>query len=196
MKKKRLVCIVEGKGEVEAIPNLCSRILASLSLHDWLVDQAPIRQPRGHLVDARIAGPSRPCRPEGMTKALSMAWARNPDAVLVMCDSDDDCPSIWAKSVPIKIPSGRPVAAVMAVREFEGWLLRVFNDNELGRIRVVDPERIRNAKGRLEQLVPGYAPTTHQLMMTRKLDISAVRNRSRSFDKLVRTIGALCGGTG
>lgn len=192
MKKKRLVCVVEGKGEVEAVPNLCARILLYLSLDNWLVDQLPIRQPRSSLVDARVKGPNRPCRDEGMKKALGMAWARKPDAVLVMCDSDDECPVAWAKSVPQKIVSGQPVAAVMAVREFEGWLLHVFNDTELSRVRVSDPERVRNAKGKLEQLVPEYSPTTHQLAMTRKIDIASTHDRSRSFNKLVRTIKTLC----
>jgi hypothetical protein len=193
MRRKRLVCVVEGKGEVEAIPNLCSRILAFLAAHEWLVDQDPIRQPRGNLVDARLPGPGRPCRAEGMNKALAIASARKPDAVLVLCDADDECPGTWARSVPERTVLGQPVAGVMAVREFEGWLLWACGDKELAQARASDPERIRNAKGKLEQLVPGYSPTTHQLVMTRKIDIHLVRKRSRSFDKLVRTIAELCG---
>ncbi|NOJ91999.1 DUF4276 family protein [Corallococcus coralloides] len=189
---KRLVCIVEGKGEVEAIPNLCSRILNSLSAHDWFVDKAPIRRPRSQLVDARTPGPQRPCHAAGLTKALAMASARKPSAVLVICDSDDDCPVSWSKSVPRTTQSGEPVAAVMPVREFEGWFLWRFDPHTLSRTRAADPEKVRDAKGRLATLIPGYGPTTHQLEMTRSVDITCIRERSRSFRKLVETLEAIC----
>jgi hypothetical protein len=80
----------------------------------------------------------------------------------------------------------------MAVREFEGWLLWSQSAAELRRIKALDPERIRNAKGKLEQLVSGYAPATHQLALTRQIDIQQLRKSSRSFDKLVRALGILC----
>ena len=41
--KRRLVCIVEGQGEVAAIPNLCARILNHLGVSDWVVGRDPIR---------------------------------------------------------------------------------------------------------------------------------------------------------
>jgi hypothetical protein len=193
-KPRRLVCIVEGKGEVQAIPNLCARILASLSAHQWFVDKEPVRRPRSQLVDERVKGPRRPCREEGVRKALEIAAARHPDAILVMCDSDDDCPGRWASSVASLVDqsSSRPAAAVMAVREFEAWLLWGHSDAELAKIKASDPDRIRNAKGKLEKLVAGYEPTTHQLLLTRQIDVHRLRQRSRSFDKLVRTLGLLC----
>jgi len=81
----------------------------------------------------------------------------------------------------------------MAVREFETWLLTAHDEASLQRARITDIEKVRDAKGVLERLVPGYAPTTHQLMLTRRIDIGAARHRSRSFDKLVRSIASLCG---
>lgn len=190
---KRLVCIIEGKGEREAIPNLCSRILQDLSAYDWFVDQDPIRWPRGKLVDARHPVPGRPCRQDEVHKALEVAAARKPGAILVMCDADDDCPGPWASSVPVRTSSGAPVAAVMAVREFESWLLWGFTEEQRASAGAVDPERTRGAKERLAKLEPGYAPTTHQLKLTRRLDITSLRRNSRSFDKLVRVVGSLCG---
>lgn len=188
----RLVCVVEGKGEVQAIPNLCSRILVSLSAVQWHVDQEPIRRPRSQLVDERVKGPGRPCREDGLRKALGIAMARRPDAILVMCDADDDCPGVWAASVAEYAKGYKPTAAVMAVREFEAWLLWGHSDAELQKIKVSDPERVRNAKGKLEQLTAGYSPATHQLSLTRGIDVQRLRKHSRSFDKLVRTIGMLC----
>ncbi len=189
---RRLVCIVEGKGEVQAIPNLCSRILLDLSAHQWFVDKEPIRRPRSQLVDERVKSPLRPCRQEGVHKALEIAAARRPDAILVTCDADDDCPKTWAESVASLVGASRPAAAVMAVREFEAWLLWSRSEAELKKVKVTDPDRVRNAKGKLEGLVAGYEPTTHQLGLTRQMDLQRLRHRSKSFDKLVRTLGSLC----
>ena len=189
---RRLVCIVEGQGEVQAIPNLCSRILLDLSAHQWFVDKEPIRRPRGQLVDERVKSPLRPCRQEGVHKALEIAAARRPDAILVTCDADDDCPKTWAESVASIVGPSRPAAAVMAVREFEAWLLWSRSEAELKKVKVADPDRVRNAKGKLEGLIAGYEPTTHQLELTRQMDLQRLRHRSKSFDKLVRTLGALC----
>ncbi len=128
-----------------------------------------------------------------MHKALAIAAARRPDAILVTCDADDDCPKTWAESVATLVkPSGRTAAAVMAVREFEAWLLWSRSDAELKKAKVTDPDRVRNAKGKLEGLVAGYEPTTHQLELTRQMDLQRLRRRSKSFDKLVRTLGSLC----
>jgi hypothetical protein len=81
----------------------------------------------------------------------------------------------------------------MIVREYEGWLLQSFSEVELASAGVVNPERIRGAKGALKRLVPGYKPTTHQLEITRAIDIQQLRKRSDSFDKLVRSLAALFG---
>jgi hypothetical protein len=43
---KRLVCAVEGDGEVQAIPNLCARILLAVGATGWVVDKEPIRRNR------------------------------------------------------------------------------------------------------------------------------------------------------
>ena len=189
---QRLVCVVEGKGDVQAIPRLCARILASIGASRWYVDESPIRRPRSQLVDERMDSPARPCRVDSLRKAYAIAEARKPNAVLFVCDSDDDCPSVWASSVMETLGRDQPSAAVMAVREFECWLLWSCDQATLTKIRASNPERIRNAKGKLEQLIPGYAPTTHQLELTRQMDLARVRKHSRSFDKLVRTLGALC----
>jgi hypothetical protein len=99
---------------------------------------------------------------------------------------------IWADSVASTQGRPTPTAAVMGVREFEAWLLWGHSDAELAKVKASDPDRIRNAKGKLEKLVSGYEPTTHQLEQTRQIDIQRLRKRSRSFDKLVRTLGGLC----
>lgn len=190
---RRLVCVVEGKGEVKALPNLCARVRDYLGASDWIVDPEPVRQPRSMLVDERIPSPSRTCRAEGAERAVRLALARPADAVLLTCDSDDDCPAVWgpsAKAVVTKVVTGE---AVMAVREYEGWLLYAFGDDKLATAGIANPARIRGAKEKLRRLVPGYKPTTHQLEITRKIDIRRLRRASDSFDKLVRSLAAIFG---
>jgi hypothetical protein len=192
---RRLVCVVEGKGEVEALPNLCSRIRDYLKASDWFVDPEPVRQPRGSLVDERVPSPARHCRVDGAERAVRLALARPADAVLVTCDSDDDCPAVWgpsAKAVVTKVAAG---GAVMIVREYEAWLLHAFNAAELARVGVKNPDRIRGAKEKLKRLEPKYKPTTHQLEITRKIDLGRLRQASDSFDKLVRSLAEIFGVT-
>jgi hypothetical protein len=83
----------------------------------------------------------------------------------------------------------------MAVREYETWLLLSYPEVTQMEAGIADPERARDAKGRLRRLVPGYKPTTHQLAITRTLDIDAVWSKSDSFDKLVRSLAGVVGVT-
>jgi hypothetical protein len=192
---KRLVCIVEGDGEVRAIPTLCHRVFAHLGVQGWLVDQEPIRQPRSSLVDARMARPKRRCREEGVINALALARrTRKPDAVLMLCDEDDDCAATWGPDATRVLRGVIPGAiAVMAVREFETRLLLARDDDTLKAAGIHHPGTKRDAKRLLEALVPGYLPSTHQLSETRGIDVAFLRTRSPSFDKLVRSIAELCG---
>ncbi|MFP2910469.1 hypothetical protein ACLESD_36620 [Pyxidicoccus sp. 3LFB2] len=194
---KRLVCIVEGHGELDAVPTLCVRVLAHLELYDWFVDPAPIRQKRSALVDARKPTP-RPCREEEVIKAMELARrrSRSVDAVLLLCDEDDDCAATWgphATGVMQRLGNG---AAVMAVHEYETWLLLNRTDEELSAAGVHVPVTGRGAKAKLEKLIPNYSPTVHQVVETRDIDVAFLRTRSRSFDKLVHSIAALCGAPG
>lgn len=189
---KRIVCVVEGKGEVEAVPNLCSRILRELEVWDWFVDPAPIRQPRGRLVEERVRSPMRPAKDVELGRAVQLALrSRRADAVLVLCDSDDDCPAVWGPSATQRLSSLCRGAAVMVQREYESWLLHGIR--AFGHLEVATIEGRRDAKKLLCVHRPGYLPTVHQLVLTRELDIRRCWARSDSFDKLVRSIAVLTG---
>jgi hypothetical protein len=189
---RRLVCIVEGKGEVEAIPNLCTRILQDLGVWTWFVDPVPIRQPRGSLVDGRVGSPMRPARDGLFDRAVQLALrSRRADGVLVLCDSDDDCPAAWGPSASERLGTVCQGAAVMAQREYETWIL-----HGLERVADLEPQRIetrRDAKGLLRRYHAGYRPGLHQLALTRQLDIARCWARSDSFDKLMRSIAEVTG---
>jgi len=80
----RLTCVVEGHGEVNALPNLCSRIITYLGVSGWYVDSEPIRLPRSLLVDEGTSSPKRNCNKGGICRALGLAAARSADGVLTI----------------------------------------------------------------------------------------------------------------
>ncbi len=182
-KRKRLVCVVEGRGEVYALPNLCARIFNEIGAHGWLVDQEPVKQPRSRLVDERVRAPNRPPRTEYLIGALEIAARRPADAVLVICDADDDCAATWAPAATGIIRARIAGAAVMAVREFEAWILASKTGGTTIDAKRID--EIRDAKRRLRQFIPGYKPTVHQLGATRELGIASVRAASPHVVALV-----------
>lgn len=193
---QRLVCVVEGHGEVAAMPVLCHRVMRSLlEVHDWFVDDNPVRVPRSQLVDESRPSPRRPPRTASVERALALAAARSPAGILVLCDADDDCPAALGGPFPRQSPRGAvPVRGVMASREFESWLLWSRPDHERAKVNAANPEvSPRAAKAALAKVIPGYAPSTHQLGAVRGMDLGAVWARSDSFDKLVRSIGELVG---
>lgn len=80
-----------------------------------------------------------------------------------------------------------PTSAVLAVREFEAWLLA-------GDVAVEDPESVADAKSLLGQrLGVRYDPIVHQARLTAGLDLDRARARAPSFDKLVRDVLRLVG---
>lgn len=186
---KRLVCVVEGRGEVLALPSLCSRILKELGVNDWVVDENPVKQPRSRLVDERMRSPKRTPRIEFLEAAIEMAARRPADAVLVLCDSDDDCAATWGPAASAVIRKRIAGAAVMIVREYESWLLTSRARGPTIDGRKID--EIRDAKRYLAKEIRGYKPTVHQLSATRNLDIRCVRAFSPSFDRLVRSLAGI-----
>ena len=190
----RLACIVEGQGEVLAVPKLCQRILAYLQVTHWLVNERAMRYPRGQLVDARHPSPLRPCVPEKLDLVVRAAQrSEKASAVVVLCDADDDCPATWGPDASRVISTILPGGADMPFREYEAWLLWNRSDNERNHAKLSAPEQIRDAKGAMARFVPNYRPTAHQLEETKRLDVAHVRARSDSFDKLVRILATLCG---
>lgn len=197
---RRIVCVVEGHGDVEAAPVLCHRVLRTLLgvRSGWHVDESPIRVPRGLLVSTATRGvKSGTPNHAGLARTLAIAVARNPDAVLIVCDADDDCPASFGPAVPDSLSLNDraiPVRGVMASREFESWLLCGFDESARKRVFARQPDVApRNAKKALQRLVPGYSPSTHQAPQVRATDWSLVHARSRSFRRFVDCVADLVG---
>lgn len=185
----KLGVLVEGHGEHYAAPILVRRIAASLGVTD--VTPTVIRQPRTTIL-----------RPGELERAVLLLANKVGErgAVLVLIDADDDpaCelgPVILRRAQAAR--SDRPIGVVLAVREYEAWLLASASSLRGKRGLPADleapamPEAIRDAKGWLGQRMPrGYSPTADQPALTGIFDLELARS-SPSFDKLFRELTRL-----
>ncbi len=191
--------IVEGHGEVRAIPILLRRFAV---LHEkyGLHVITPFRLPKGQMIET-----------EGLERvvefgARKLAQHEGRGAILIILDADDDCPATRAPELLSRAQGQRPdipVRLVIAKSEFEAWFLaaaRSLRRQHGVRENAVppeDPESIRDAKGYFQRtlLVEGrrYSPTVDQPALTALFDISEARV-APSFDKLYRDLDGLLSG--
>ena len=195
--------IVEGHGDVAALPVLLRRLVAeagALAEAGVLAVGVgrPIRRPRHWLV-----------REDGVRRAVRLALAQ-PDcgAVLVLLDGDADCPAKlgptvqeWATAAAGDVPC----RVVLAHREYEAWFLAAI-ESLRGHRNVrsdadphPDPEKPRGAKEQLEaRMRPGtiYLETLDQPAFSALFSLPCAYRRSRSFRKLASSFANLVRGMG
>ena len=189
----KIGCIVEGHGEVAAVPILIRRVVESL-YPELLVDTPrPIRVSRSQVVKAGE-----------LERAVELA-ARNirgHGAIFILFDSDDDCPAQLGPELLCRARQVRndlPIAVVLAKHEFESWFLAAAESLQgqrglNGNLQPPNnPEAISGAKEWLSQRMEGtgtYSPTTDQPGLTARFDFEQARNAD-SFDKCCRDIARL-----
>lgn len=186
------VPIVEGHGEVEAIPALIHRIAASVNAQGRVRINAPIRVKSGSYLND----------PEYFRRYTALAAAKasqNGGTVVIILDCEDQCPVKLSETIVSKAQQSRPDVEhfiTLAVREFESWFLIAAASlrgvcglpAELS--APADPENIRNAKGWLsQQMIGAYDPVIHQLQLCRIIDLDQAR-ASASFDRFYRFVVA------
>ncbi|MBN1103381.1 MAG: DUF4276 family protein [Deltaproteobacteria bacterium] len=192
----RIAAIVEGHGEVEAVPILIRRIAADRH-PDASVDVNPV-----------LRVPASLLRKEGdlerrIEYASRKLGGRGAILVLLDCDWEDCCPAEEAPRLLLRARNARgdlPVAVVLAKREYEAWFI-ASAESLRGKRRLppdllpaVDAEAVRGAKEWLSQHMPRQAPyaeTTDQPAMTALFDMAAARGAADSFDKCYREIAAI-----
>ena len=181
--------VVEGHGEVEAVPVLLYRLLREARIYDVEVGR-PIRGTRSQLATE-----------EGLTRSVALARGQpNCAAILVLFDGDDDCPAKlgpaaqkWASAAA----RGVPCALCIAHREYEAWFLATLDSLrhrtiKKGAQRHCRPEVPRNAKGEMERhMRVSYKETIHQPAFSRRFSLSDAFGRCRSFQKLTTSFGRL-----
>lgn len=183
----KVAALVEGDGEVAALPLLLRR------LSEW-------RSPAAHtdvLTPIRIRRDRFLNREDEFRRHVLLAAAKSGDNgwILMLLDADDDCPARSGPQILTRaqaVVPHRRVSVVLANREYEAWFIAsaealhghrgfVFDPSE-----TIDAETPRDAKGWVRVRMPGraYGETTDQPALTARMDLSLVFSNSRSFRKL------------
>jgi hypothetical protein len=185
-----IASIVEGDGEVSALPKLLHRIAGELGVPKLLTPN-PMRTSRGKLT-----------RDGGIERAVSAAALRvtGSGGILVLLDADDDCPADLGPRLLGRARFARQdkrIVVVLANREFEAWFLAAaaslagkhgFPDDLSA---PANPEGLRGCKEWLtRKRARGfpYKETVDQAPLSSTFDLKTARDNSPSFDKFYRDI--------
>lgn len=187
-----IASIVEGHGEVEALPILLRRIAEVVAPDSPIFVPRPIRVKRQLVV-----------KPGELERYVQLAAARagGEGAILILLDAEDDCPAELAVELLRRARAARAdrsIRTVLAKVEYESWFIAAVESTTGQPLHAAapppDPESISDAKGWLSRnaLSPGttYRPTRHQARFTAAFDLDTARS-APSFDKLWRDVTSL-----
>ena len=187
----RIITIVEGSGEVAALPILVRRIADAALPGAAPQVPRPIRVRRDQFL-----------KEKELERYVDLAARQTgPDGgVLIVLDADDDCPPERATDIlrrATKARSDRRIQVVLARREYEAWFVAAAESIAGHRGLRSDmtapahPESVRNAKGWLTSHMPpgrAYKETRDQPALTYIFDLDQARRGAPSFDKMWRTV--------
>lgn len=186
---KSPVLIVEGPGDVDAIPLLIRRVLYEWEIFD--VQTSP--HPKTNVEIKKL-------RRTGELERYVEYAAREGDGVLIALDCEDFCPVDIAKEFYhrlLQLKIEKRVAIMLFRSEFESmffWSIEEivekypeFNWVEDKVRNFKASEDIRDAKGMISGLMASgkaYKPTRHQAKFSSVIDLQKTRDHSRSFRHL------------
>lgn len=198
MNPPTIASVVEGEGELDALPVVLRRLAYAAEI--WDVN---VRPP--HLVDR-----GRLTKPGGIESAVESVARRIPNGapggILVLIDADDDCPASLGPSLlarAAKARSDRLLSVVLANREFEAWFIAAapslggYAGLPDGLEIPQDCEKPRDCKGWLSKhRTDGgkYSPRVDQAALAHTFDLDLARENSDSFGKFCRDVTYLLTG--
>ena len=192
----RIISIVEGPGDKQAVPGLVRRILyEKMNRFDIIV---------GRVIKAN----GKPGSVEKVERLLQYAILENCDGILVLFDADDECPYEEASKIAnqaMALGLGVPVVVVYAEAEYESWFIcnlapgrgqeireRLSMENSVDAPK--DVENIKGAKEWLTRNMPynrAYKETSYQEPLTQYIDLGFTQTKSRSFRRLCHAVEEL-----
>ena len=186
----KIGCIVEGQGDVAAVPVLIRRIAAERYPELAIDMPRPIRADRNQVV-----------RPNELEQEVKLAAQKisGQGAIFIIFDSDEDCPAELGPILlhrALQVCPNLPIAVVLAKHEFEAWFLAAAESLRGRRGLKNDinppnnPETIRGAKEWLRQRMKSgrtYRETRDQPALAALFDMEQAR-QADSFDKCYRDI--------
>lgn len=190
----RIVPIVEGHGEVQAVPGLFRRLIAEFNPAVAITVVPPIRQNRGTLTKAG-----------GIERAVELATisVEGEGVIFILLDSEGEAPCQLAPVLLARARSARQdqrISLVLAHQEFEAWFLAAASSlkGQRGLREDIEdhpsPESVRGCKEWLETWMPQttrYSETVDQPAFSALFDLRRAR-RAPSFDKFCREIEEIC----
>jgi Domain of unknown function (DUF4276) len=191
MSKFFVAPIVEGHGEVQAVPILLERILRESHAEGLLRVNPPLRVKAGSFINDE----------EYFKRYVELAARKaKPQArgsVLILLDSEDSCPAELRARLAAKAAALRPdvsILVALAYREYETWFLAAARSLQSVCGLPADlepptnPESIRGAKGWLSRQMPNaYNEPNDQPAMTRKFSFEQA-STIHSFNRLKRKL--------
>ncbi|MEM7557949.1 MAG: DUF4276 family protein [Planctomycetota bacterium] len=196
--------IVEGHGEVDAVPELLTQWFRHRRFYNFDATKLAMRAPKSSMI-----APFDPVRENGIELYVRRAAARRPDGIIVMLDSDDECrarvgrppeqqlgPELLQRAVT---EVGHiPIGVVVADREFEAWYLAAHMrfkakghfDPEVRFPANFNFEQPRDCKGRVSECIGRkYSETADQKELAKHIGFGSYMGRHcRSFAKLIRDL--------
>lgn len=185
----RVVSIVEGQGEVAALPILLRRLNEWHPAVEFVDPLRPIRVRRDRFLN----------KEDEFRKQLSLAALKCGDGgwILIVLDADDDCPAALAKQIferAQEYVSHRKLSVVIAKREYEAWFIAAarsldgFRGFHSPDDLPIDPELPRDAKGWLRGYMEdsAYREILDQPALTQAMNLQQAYDNSRSFRKLCK----------
>lgn len=189
-----IASIVEGHGEVEALPLLLRRIAGQVAAERVVNASRPFRVRRQNFL-----------KPDEIERSVEFVANRSgvDGRILILLDANSDCPKTLAAEIierARKARGDRAIQVVLAKVEYEAWFLAAAEslaDHRGIKPDVVspsNPEAVQDAKGWISKwMEPGrsYSPSTDQPALTAVFDMDVARKRAPSFDKLYRAVKSL-----
>jgi hypothetical protein len=194
----KIVPLVEGDGDVMAVPLLLRDALARLQRWDFEIARPRNAHGRGNLT-----------KQDGIERFVRLCLKEpERDAILILIDADADCAATIGLDLAIRVRAVRstvPIVIVLAKREYETWFVAsiqtIAGKQLAGRPGITaeaippeEPEAVPNPKAWLSQRMPpgrAYKETEDQAPMTSSLDFQIVANSCRSFRRLLNAVQQL-----